>query len=241
MKQQNTYTDSMCENYDKFMEAGYYNHDQIIKALLPILQGKNDILELGIGTGLLAERLANKGFNVSGIDHTQKMIDICKRKGLEKKIKLEQQNVLTLNLENSFDAAVGEGGIWYFEKTNKDIYLNSHLTNYWDNLKALSNVRHHLNDEGLLILSIQPAHKNKTLSLKNQETYKQKVEFIRDNLGYIIEKDYLFLDKKGKQKGYQHCTLRRFNKYLEKKLIQEANLKKICLDPSKQFVIFQKN
>ncbi len=66
---ENVYTTSITKWYDRIMAAGYYNHEKVAAALALILGKRRNVLELGVGTGLLAERLlAEAGFAPRGRD-----------------------------------------------------------------------------------------------------------------------------------------------------------------------------
>lgn len=241
MKGENQYSITMCENYDSFMEAGYYDHESEVKALESILRGRKRILELGVGTGILAGGLADKGFEVTGIDHTEHMIKKCKDKGIDKKVNLIVQNVLDLDLKKRYDASISCGGVWYMEDVNARTYLESHITSVSENIRGLKKVAEHLNSRGLLVLAIQEAHRNKSLPLKNG-VYRQEIKFKKEKgIGYVIEKDYFFTDEQGKEKGYQHCTYIRFNPKLEMQMMNEAGFVKLRTDKTGQFILYEKN
>ncbi len=81
----------MTENWDDFAEGWDNNADVILYAekafntLLNILDPENlRVLDLGCGTGLLAEKLAHCGSQVIGIDTSEKMISVLKNKKLQR-------------------------------------------------------------------------------------------------------------------------------------------------------------
>ena len=110
---ENKFTESISEWYDRIIQAGYYeNNTKIADTLSNILEHRRKILEIGIGTGLIAEQLIAKGYDVSGFDFTKAMLDIA-RKRLGKNAKLYQQNILELDLPETYEAAFSQGGLWY--------------------------------------------------------------------------------------------------------------------------------
>ncbi len=69
------------------------------------------LLDLGCGTGLLAMGLNNRGYQVTGIDQSDRMLDIARRRierdGLE--IDLRVGDIRAFELEGSFDVATCTG------------------------------------------------------------------------------------------------------------------------------------
>lgn len=63
------------------------------------------ILDLGCGPGLYAEKLAEKGHEVSGVDFSKNSIEFAKAQAKEKdlNIKYINSNYLTLDLDEDFD------------------------------------------------------------------------------------------------------------------------------------------
>ena len=69
-------------------EYGYCAHIIASEALLKHETRKDcEIIDIGCGTGLVAEKLISLGFsNITGLDVSSKMIAIAKRKGIYKKL-----------------------------------------------------------------------------------------------------------------------------------------------------------
>lgn len=68
----------------------------------------DDLLDLGCGPGLYAERFAQAGLNVTGVDFSQNSIDYARSSAEKEKLPIDYrcQNYLDLEDSNSFDAAV---------------------------------------------------------------------------------------------------------------------------------------
>lgn len=64
-----------------------------------------EILDLGCGPGLYSSRLANLGYNVTGIDYSQRSIQYAKREAKKKEIDVNYiyQDYLTIDYESDFD------------------------------------------------------------------------------------------------------------------------------------------
>lgn len=165
MKEQiNQYT-GIAQYYDILMTAGYYDYEAQTDALARILKSCNSVLELGVGTGLVAEKLIEKlpEIDFVGIDFTESML-VQARKRLSRNVDLRQENVLTMDLDKKFDAAFSNGGIWYFidadKKDKKEWVFCSHLPKVQNIIKIFHNVASHLNNEGYLIFSVQGVHQD---------------------------------------------------------------------------------
>lgn len=108
-----------------------------------------NILELGSGTGKHAQLLAQKGYNVSGVDFSQEMVDQAKIRVKEKKdnkktnktgkLDFFQGDIRDLNLNKNFDVVISLFHVFSYLILNKD--LN----------KAFNVVNKHLKINGLFI------------------------------------------------------------------------------------------
>lgn len=76
-------------------------------------------LELGCGSGHLAQLLAKKGYKITGIDLHEEMLQIA-RKRLPK-VEFIQQDIRTLKFERKFDAIIAMGRMFTYMTTNKDV------------------------------------------------------------------------------------------------------------------------
>ena len=67
-----------------------------------------NILDLGCGPGLYAERFYDKGYNVTGVDWSERSIKYAKEHAIssERKINYIMQNYLLIDYENAFDTSV---------------------------------------------------------------------------------------------------------------------------------------
>lgn len=234
---ENRYSPSISAWYDRIMAAGYYDHNRVAEALAKILKNHQKILELGVGTGLLAQKLVTRGYNVSGIDFTKSMLEIAKKR-LGKTTKLYYQNVIRLDLSEKFDAAISEGGIWPITIDREGtIFFESHITNLRQNIIGLRNVANCLSEGGLLLLGIQPIHSNlEGLELGGGAVYSQKVDY---HLPWI-DKEY-FVKQNGNKLAYQQCRYRRFTEVERKKIIKEAGFIEVGFDKNKNFWIYKKH
>ena len=110
------------------------------------LNKEKSVLEIGVGTGRLAVRVAPLCGQFCGIDISPKTIERAKKNLTEKtNVKLLCGDFLTLNLSQSFDV----------------IYSSLTFMHIEDKQKAINKVANLLNDDGKFVLSID----------KNQEEY----------------------------------------------------------------------
>lgn len=202
--QENTYDRDISQWYDAIVNAGYYDYNATADSIVQVLGLRKKVLELGIGTGLLAEKLIERGLNVSGFDFSRSMLEIAVGR-LGSKVKLYEQDVLDLDLSDTYEAAISHGGVWVGIEDGKCI--DSHITNPERNLEGLRRVAHHLISNGLLVIDIQPEHKNCTgVALGNGAEYSSDVTFQGD----LAYKQHL-VQRDGEVLAKQNVIIRRFN------------------------------
>ncbi len=100
-----------------------------------------DILDLGCGTGSHALALAHRGFDVSGVDASARMLDIARAKTVEANLSLEfvRVKLQDFKLPHKFDAAICMFSVIDYLTKNADIK------------RMLNNVRRHLRPGGIFI------------------------------------------------------------------------------------------
>ena len=102
------------------------------------------ILDMGCGTGGHAFLLAEKGYNVTGIDIADRMLSIAKEKAKKARIAVDflKADIRDFNLNKRFDAAIAMFAVMGYQTTNEDLE------------KALLNVSQHLELGGLFIFDV---------------------------------------------------------------------------------------
>ena len=77
----NRYT-GITDCYDLLMRGGYYDHDTMAGAADAVMGDRKKVLELGVGTGLFAQNLADKKPNcdITGVDFTPSMLEIAQER-----------------------------------------------------------------------------------------------------------------------------------------------------------------
>ena len=99
------------------------------------------ILDMGCGTGKHAEILANNEVIVHGIDLSDAMLEIAKKRTVGKKNKLSfsQSNIQELELNRTFDTVISLFHVMSYQNSNNEL------------IKAFEVAKEHLNEEGVFI------------------------------------------------------------------------------------------
>ena len=231
----NTYA-GISDYYDMLMLGGYYNYNDIAEALHKVLSPRKKILELGVGTGLLAEQLLkNNTYAFTGIDNTNEMLEQAKER-LGEGVHLQMQDIVELNLGETFEASFSVGGCWYFIDYGDRLEFCSHIPELKSSLKGLQKVVDHLEPGGLIAFSLQGPHTDYAEELKEGVTYSQTIE--KAESGFI--KEYVF--KKGNEvlasQTYHYLTL---SSMKIDEVFVNMGCKPLGLDAERRFFTYQKN
>ena len=159
------------DGYAKYYDLIYKNKNYVqesnyIHKILKLHSSKNNILEIGCGTGMHAICLSKYNYKIFGIDISDKMIKIANRKSYnKKKLKFKTKDVLKLNFKNKFDTAISMFHVINYLTTKKQI------------IKAFKNINKSLKDNGLLLFDFwyAPAVRKNKLS-------KRAISFTTKNL-----------------------------------------------------------
>jgi len=116
--------DNIANHYDKWFETPlgkkvYLSEKRAIENLIDNVEGKT-ALDLGIGTGLFTQILKEKGYRVIGIDISDEMLKIARKKGFEV-TKGDLNNPLPFE-EESFDFVFSMTSIEFLKKPEKLIF-----------------------------------------------------------------------------------------------------------------------
>ncbi|MFT6070982.1 MAG: SAM-dependent methyltransferase [Bacteriovoracaceae bacterium] len=233
----NTY-EGIAEFYDELMTKGYYDYDELTKELGLIIGERREILELGVGTGLVAELLlkVNKQIALTGIDNTEAMIKQAKDR-LGDKINYELQDVTKLALPKKYEGAFSVGGCWYFidNGTEKSLQLCSHIDDLETSKQGLRKVVEHLEPGGILALALQPAHTNYSKDLSNELTYSQEI-FESPN-GFTKHYCFKNKDKVVAEQMYSYLVVSENDSH---DFFGDLGCKAVGLNSSRKFFIYQK-
>jgi len=155
--------DSYARFYD--LDLGDMDADLLMIQQYAVRCG-SPILELACGTGRVLLPLARQGYDVTGVDVSEAMLAVARRKvaaeGLEKRVTLVHQDMRELALDGRFNLAF--------------VAVNSfmHLLTTDDQMAALGGVRQHLQPGGLLLLDLFNPDLGRLLDARGQ-VYLDKV------------------------------------------------------------------
>ncbi|WP_172384220.1 class I SAM-dependent methyltransferase [Streptomyces sp. MNP-20] len=219
-------TDSYAElarYYDLIMASGYYDYDAYARELVAGIGERRDVLELGVGTGLVCERLlelARAGLRLTGIDHTQGMLDRARAR-LGDRVRLIDQDIVSAAWGPAFDVAYSVGGVWLWLVDQDGAHLGSHLLRDDENTAGLERLAAALRPGGLLLLSVQEAHRSSERSLPGGLRY---VQHVQDGGDGRIVKDYFVL-RDDTVLAHQHSTYRLFPEEEAGRLLARAGFR----------------
>ena len=202
--------------YDKFVQQNR-NYDEIATELAQIIGEGRDLLDIGIGTGLIVENLLQiePNYRITGIDTSEPLLEEAQKR-LGQKVDLYCQSVSELDIGKNFDVAYSRGGAWTFVNYESETMLASHIFSSAEIQKSFDCVAKHLQAGGLLIISSSNAYGDNLVELDNGIVHKRiaNTELI-DNERYAIL-DYLFYQNeklltqqtlKLKLLSYQTCKM----------------------------------
>ena len=236
----NDYT-GIADCYDLLMRAGYYDHDAMARAADSVIGERNKVLELGVGTGLFAQCLSKTKQDcvLTGVDFTSSMLEIAEDR-LGDEAELVQGDVTSMDLGETFDAAISSGGVWVIIDADDALLLGTHLSGYDQEVRGLRNVSEHLEPDGLLLLSIQEMHRDLDVTLPEGIVYSQRISG-PDEQGehFSIEKRYRFT--RGSQVlGEQTLNLGFYREPLRDEILREAGFEFQGFDPDRRFFVCSK-
>ena len=170
---------NMSSYYDLIMQSGYYDYEKIVDSLIDFAP-LNHVLEIGCGTGLILQELTKRQPDsaIVGFDLTPAMLEIARRRFHNfPQIKLIQQNVTSLKLDQSFDLAFSYGGVWYFVMDGlNEPFMVSHIAQEALNQQGFEQVAKHVSKGGQLLLGVQGPHHDYESTISNGMMYSQKIE-----------------------------------------------------------------
>jgi len=136
---ESTYGERIAEVYDEFFTTPTNAMDAV--AFLASVAGTRRVLELGIGTGRIALPLAARGFKVSGIDSSPKMVEKLREKPGGNELQVALGNFVEVKAPGQFSLiyvvfSTFFGGLFTQE----------------DQIRCFDRVARHLTDDGVFVL-----------------------------------------------------------------------------------------
>lgn len=162
-------------NYAKYYDLLYKDKDykseiDYIDSLIKKYSNKENIsiLDIGCGTGIHANYLAEKGYQVTGIDFSEEMIQIANG-GKNKNTEFFVYDATNFQLEKKFDIILSLFHVVSYQTTNLSIE------------SLFSNVSNHLHEKGLLIFDFWygPAVITERPSVKIKRLENDEIKIVR--------------------------------------------------------------
>lgn len=146
------------------------------------------ILDLGCGTGGHAVELAQRGYELSGVDLSESMLTIARQKaqGLKLKINYYLNDIRQLSLERSFDVVLSMFAVMGYQTSNTDLE------------QAIQSVHRHLDPGGLFIfdgwfgpavLAQRPAERTKIIATDTGRVMRHALPEL-DIINHIVRVTY---------------------------------------------------
>ncbi|MFZ8834662.1 MAG: class I SAM-dependent DNA methyltransferase, partial [Candidatus Caldipriscus sp.] len=164
----------IAEYYDfLFEDVDYEKWARYVVRFFSVARVKVErVLEVGCGTGNLTKHLSDMGFKVVGLDSSEDMVRVARRKLPD--VEFFVADVREFSLDEKFDAVVST-----FDSLN-NILEDEEM------LKAFINIRRHLRDGGVFIFDLNTPYAMQTIW--NEAVF---VKVLRNGIYSIWKGEYL--------------------------------------------------
>ena len=174
------FTKVAAANYEKNKRMKFIQKKMTQRALELLNLEKGIILDVGCGTGFSMQEIQDSGFKVKGIDISQPMLDIAKKKGLMVK-KADFRKIPYK--DNGFDAIISISALqWVHGKSYNEI-----VDYYSDTASEFKRV---LKKKGKAVIQFYP---------KTKEEFNLMIKIFRKFFKIIIAEDFPDIPKKRKR------------------------------------------
>ncbi len=197
----------MSDFYNAFIQRNR-DYRAIATELIKLFGDKQDILDVGIGTGLLVEQLLllQPKLQITGIDTSTSLLAQAKT-CLGTQVELYCQDVCNLQLDRMFDIAYSRGGAWAFVHDGDALLLASHILELDAIGQSFERVAAHLRDGGRFIIISSNANHSKQDELDGEVSFGRTV-----SKHWVDGEQYLVLDyrchRHGILTGHQKVRMR---------------------------------
>lgn len=138
------------DNYAEFYDLFYHDKNYQAEAnyvdglIKKYSSGARSIFEMGSGTGTHALLLAEMGYQVYGIDISERMVEMANQRlavstSLSNKIKFDLGDIRSTRLNKKFDVVISLFHVFSYQTKNEDL------------VNSIETASQHLNKDGLLI------------------------------------------------------------------------------------------
>ena len=99
--------DAYASTFDEHLQNNlqYRAPDHLFQIIRPIVTANSRILDLGCGTGLMAERLGRVAY-LEGVDLSARMVEVAKKKGIYNRLLVSDINVYMASTTPKFDVII---------------------------------------------------------------------------------------------------------------------------------------
>ena len=230
--------EGMSDFYNAFVRRNR-DYGAIATELVELLGDWQNILDVGIGTGLLVEQLLQLRplLQITGVDTSMSLLaqaHAC----LGTQVELYCQDVCNLQLDKMFDVAYSRGGAWAFIRDGDDILLASHIPDLGAIQRSFERVAAHLREGGRLIIISSNANHSKSDELDGGVSFGRTV-----SKNWVDGEQYLVLDYEcythGRLTGHQRIQMRLLELEYVEGMLRSAGFQPIS-DRNNQYRIYQK-
>ena len=135
MQEHKNFWDKNAGRYDRFMRKDRAAYDEMYALIRPVVKGKT-VLELAIGTGLIAKNIVNAAAHIEASDTSTEMIREAKRRNHSAKLYFSVQDMFCLPYaDESFEVVIVSNALHIVPQPGK----------------ALAEIHRVLRDDGVLI------------------------------------------------------------------------------------------
>lgn len=220
---------SIANYYDLVLKTSNIDYQETATVAHSIMGDYRKILEVGIGTGLLAEKLLDiePKYQYTGVDIAPTMLELAQKK-LGERANLIQANFLDTELNDKFDVVISSAGIWMVLEQEDEYYLWSYLMDIQDNIAGLQKVAQCLHPNVFLLLSCYQAstclgmRKNRENHLEKDITYTSQIEEEENNSDFILVAKNHFVKQGDKIIAQEKIKHKFFKTILRNKIMRTA-------------------
>ncbi len=135
MREHKNFWDRNAGRYDRFMRKDRAAYEKMYGLIRPVVKGKT-VLELAVGTGLIAKNIVNAAAHIEATDASAEMIAEAKRNNQSAKLHFSVQDMFRLPYaDKSFDVVIVSNALHIVPQPEK----------------ALAEIHRILRDDGVLI------------------------------------------------------------------------------------------
>lgn len=213
----------------------------IADVLAGLIGNRKKLLEVGVGTGLVVEKLIqhqSHDYEIWGIDNSQPLLEKAKEKLKPfNTAHLYLSDVLDFDIKEEFEAIYSRGGAFFFIEKEGQRLFASHLLDKQANLKALVQIRKHLQEQGIFLVSIVDFKHDEERNIKDEVIYRRETHIDFED-GQTILNIQLSFEKQSVMIGEQNIRLLLMNSEEHQELFDMAGLQQLAAPKSDQYCIY---